>query len=100
MATQKWSDIRKKKLSPEQLERVDRQVAQDLLEMDLRDLRESLGLSQAQVAAAAEMTQPELSRAEKREDHRVSTLRRIVKALGGDLELVARFGDRTVKLGS
>jgi hypothetical protein len=100
MKTHKWTDVRKSRLTPEQLAEVDAQVQQDLLEMDLRDIRESLGLTQAQVAQAAEMTQGELSRAESRADHRVSTLRRIVKALGGEIDIVVRLGDRSIKLGS
>ena len=42
-------------------------------------------------------TQGEISRLESREDLdevRVATLRRYVQAVGGELELVAKFGDR------
>jgi hypothetical protein len=44
------------------------------------------------------MTQSELSRLESRGDHRISTLRRYVEALGGELEVTALFGGRRVKL--
>jgi hypothetical protein len=44
------------------------------------------------------MTQSELSRLESRGDHRISTLRRYVEALGGELEVAAIFGGRRVKL--
>jgi hypothetical protein len=44
------------------------------------------------------MGQPELSRVERREDHRLSTLRRYVHALGGEIEVIARFGKKKVRL--
>jgi hypothetical protein len=44
------------------------------------------------------MTQSELSRLERRPDHLVSTLRRYVKALGGELEVTAVLGAKRVKL--
>jgi len=98
MAVHKWSDVRKRKLSPKQLEEADRWVENELLAMDLRAIREMLGKTQVGVAEAAEMTQAELSKIERREDHRLSTLRRIVGAMGGELEVIAKFGDKMVKL--
>jgi hypothetical protein len=44
------------------------------------------------------MDQSELSKAERRSDHRVSTLRLYVEALGGELEIFARFGSERVRL--
>jgi hypothetical protein len=40
----------------------------------------------------------ELSRLESRADHRVSSLRRYVEALGGEIEITAIIGTRRVKL--
>ncbi len=73
-------------------------VACELLEMDLRELRESLGKTQEDMAGVVRMSQSEVSRLERREDHRLSTLRRVVHGLGGELELIATFGDRRVRL--
>jgi transcriptional regulator len=99
MATYKrWRDVRKKKLSPEVLAEVERAVARELIEMDLREMREASGKTQEEVAAALEATQSEVSRLERRVDHRLSTLRRVVEALGGELEIIANFGDRRVRL--
>jgi hypothetical protein len=42
--------------------------------------------------------QPSLSKLEKQSDMQISTLRKIVKALGGELEVLARFPKGTVKL--
>jgi transcriptional regulator with XRE-family HTH domain len=61
-------------------------------------MRELIGKTQADLAEEAKTSQGEISEAERRKDHLVSTLRRYVKALGGELEVIARFGDRSVKL--
>ncbi len=98
MTTHRWDDVRREKLSDEEIAEVDRAVADELLEMDLRAVRELLGLTQEQVAELAAMTQSEVSRMERRSDHRISTLRRVVESLGGELEVVANFGDKRVRL--
>ncbi len=69
-----------------------------LLDMDLREMRESTGKTQQDLAPLLEMTQSVLSKTERREDHRVSTLRRYVQALGGELEVIANFGDKRIRL--
>lgn len=98
MKVSRWQDVRRKKLSPQQLEENDRWVEEEVLEMNLRALRDFTGKTQVEVAAAADMTQPEASRAERREDHLVSTLKRYVEALGGELEVFAVFDDKRIKL--
>ena len=67
-------------------------------EMTLRGLREYLGVRQLHLAPLIEMTQSELSKVERRSDHRVSTLRRFAEALGGELEVVVRLGRERVRL--
>ena len=60
-------------------------------------LRKTHGKTQVDVSATMDATQGEVSRLESREDLedvRVATLRRYVEALGGELELVAKFGNR------
>jgi len=98
MAVHRWKDLRDKKLSPGKRAKVDRWVKMKVIEMDLRDLRQRKGKTQAELAALIEATQGEISRAERRSDHLVSTLRSIVEALGGKLEITAVFDDERVKL--
>ncbi|MCW5893310.1 MAG: helix-turn-helix transcriptional regulator [bacterium] len=99
MATYKrWRDIRGKGKSPERMAQIARDVEKELVEMDLRELREVLGKTQAEMAEALKMSQSEVSRLERREDTLMSTLRRVVEALGGELQVVATFGDRAVRL--
>jgi hypothetical protein len=94
----RWQEIRSKNRSPEQIAKIDREIEQELLEMDLRAVRELAGKTQVEVAAEVEMTQSEVSRFEKRNDVRLSTLRRYIEALGGELEIAAVLGDKRVRL--
>jgi len=55
----------------------------------LRALRESVGRTQGEVATRVSMTQPQLSRVEARRDHLISTLRKYVRALDGQIEVAA-----------
>jgi predicted transcriptional regulator len=98
MAVKSWKDIREKKFSVEELGAIDQEVEAELLEMDLRTLREAAGLTQGELAAKVDITQSQLSKMERREDHRISTLRRYVKALGGELEVVAVVHGKRIKL--
>jgi plasmid maintenance system antidote protein VapI len=67
-------------------------------ELLLSEIRELAGKSQQQVAEVLGMKQPSLSKLEKQSDMQISTLRRIVNALGGELEVVAKFPTGKVKL--
>lgn len=98
MKTHKWNDLKGSKLSPSKLAKVTADARRELLEMDLRTLREEAGMTQMQVAEAADMAQAELSKFERRDDHFVSTLRRYVEALGGELEVVAVLGNKRITL--
>jgi plasmid maintenance system antidote protein VapI len=73
--------------------------AQELLgELLLSEIRQLSGKSQRQVADALGMKQPSLSKLERQSDMQVSTLRKIVRALGGELEVLAKFPKGTVKI--
>ena len=100
MAVQRWTDVKRRKYAkdPKRLERIEREVEAEVLDLNLKAMRELLGKTQIQTAKAAKMSQGEVSRAEQRTDHLLSTLRRYVKALGGDVEIVAHFGAKRVRL--
>lgn len=73
--------------------------AQELLaELLLSEVRQLAGKSQQELAEALGIKQPSLSKLEKQADMQISTLRKIVKALGGELEVLARFPKGTVKI--
>jgi DNA-binding transcriptional regulator YiaG len=67
-------------------------------ELPLHQLRQALKLSQEQVAEELGITQAAVSRLEHRPDLFVSTLRRFVEAMGGELEIRVRFPTGTVTL--
>ena len=71
------------------------------LDIALNELREGRGITQEQVAAQLETSRPNVSRIEREDDVRVTTLQRYVLALGGELELAVRFpdGERLTILG-
>jgi hypothetical protein len=98
MKTKSWRAIRAQKFSPAALAEIDREVAGELDEMDLRELREAAGKTQDEMAVALHTVQPEISRLEHRDDFHISTLRSYITALGGSLEVVATFGNRRVRL--
>ncbi len=69
--------------------------AATLLEQEiLRQLRKALGLSQKDLAGLMHITQPAVSKLERQTDMQLSTLAGIVEAMGGTLEITARFPDR------
>ena len=73
-------------------------VAPNHMQVSLRQLRRMTGKTQAEVAGAARLAQSEVSRIEGRADVLLSTLRRIVGAMGGEIDIVARVGTHVVVL--
>lgn len=84
-----------RKLNPAERKKVEDRAAEIVEEeMSLRDLRKARKLTQARVAKTLGITQDSVSRLEKRSDLLISTLRKTVKAMGGDVRIVAEFPDR------
>ena len=67
-------------------------------ELLVSELRKMVGKSQRELATILGIKQPSLSKLENQSDMQISTLRRIVEALGGELEVVARFPNGIVKI--
>jgi len=67
--------------------------------MTLRTLRDAAGFTQVTVSEKSGIDQADVSRLENRaelDDCQVATLQRYVNALGGELELVAKFGEKRI----
>ena len=79
-------------------QRAARRTEELLGELLVSELRQMAGKSQRELAKSLGIKQPCLSKLEKQSDIQISTLRRIVKALGGELEVVARFPRGVVKI--
>ncbi len=87
------------RMRPEARERVDRRVRETLLEMSLQELRGHVsGVTQTELAGLLKVTQGAISQLEKRHDALLSKLARYVHALGGELQLIARFPDADVRI--
>ena len=81
-------------LSPARRKKVEARAAELIAEeMTLCELRKARKLTQIHMAKALGITQDGVSRLEKRSDLLLSTLRKTVKAMGGNLSLVAEFPD-------
>jgi DNA-binding XRE family transcriptional regulator len=93
----KFSEL-EAKMPLESRQRVAEQVERTLAEMPLNELRNARGLSQKMLAEALGIQQPAIAKMEQRTDMYISTLRSHIKAMGGDLEITARFPDGEIKI--
>ena len=82
-------------LGPTRRKRVEARAAALIAEeMTLQELRQARKLTQVRMAKTLGISQDGVSRLEKRSDLLLSTLRKSVEAMGGNLSLIAEFPDR------
>jgi DNA-binding transcriptional regulator YiaG len=86
------------RMSPEAHARHEERYRRLVEEMHLHELRQARALSQAKLAEALNINQAAVSKIEHRADAYISTLREYIRAMGGDLEIIARFPDGAVKI--
>ena len=67
-------------------------------EATLRQLREARERSQVEMAAKLHINQTAVSKLERRTDVYLSTLRGFIEAMGGKLEIIARFPNQAVRI--
>lgn len=67
-------------------------------EMALAEVRRAMKLSQEELAAILQINQASVAKMEKRTDMYIGTLRRFIQAMGGELDIVARFPDRQIRI--
>lgn len=87
-----------KSFSPERKARVAARVDTLKKEMALHELRQARKRSQEELARELKVGQPAVAKLERRADMYVSNLRRYVEALGGSLEIAARFPEGSVNI--
>ena len=91
----------KKGWSPERLAENAARKAELAAELvSLEQLRAGLGISQEELASVMEVQQPAISKLVRRPDMKVSTLRELIAAMGGELHITATFADRSVEIGN
>lgn len=87
------------RMSPERRRRNDEAVQDELRLMLLEELRKVESLSQAELARRMGVSQPAIARLEHQDDIQISTLQRLVQALGGALEITARLPSGDYRIG-
>lgn len=88
----------KQKMPPAALERAEKRAKKMLAEMPLAELRAARQLTQESLAKSLGINQAAVSKMERRTDMYISTLRDFVVAMGGELEITARFPDGIIKI--
>lgn len=87
-----------KAMSPARKVRVAQKIAVLEAVMALPQMRKARAVSQKVLAEKLAVGQPAVAKLEQRPDMYVSNLRRYVRALGGELEITARFPDGAVEI--
>lgn len=93
----KFAELRAR-MSAESRSRSEARARAMLNEMPLDELRQARGLTQKELAEVLGVQQPSVARLEKRADMYLSTLRTHIEALGGELDVVARFPEGSVRI--
>ena len=102
MATKKWSDVRAKHVSaagPQEVAERAEAMLTRVRAHNLADVRRRKGLTQKQVAEAMGVSVGRVSQIEHGDLSGLDVLDRYIQALGGQLGLVATFGDEQLKVG-
>lgn len=96
----KWADIQGD-VTPErrkQINAIKNQARADSVVFNLAELRKARELTQVELAERLKTAQPSVSAMENAGDNLVSTVRNVVESLGGQLEMIAVFGDERIAL--
>jgi len=88
----------REKMSPPARARAEALSRGMLAEMPLHELRQARQLSQEQLAEILGQRQASVSKLERRTDMYISTLRRFIEAMGGELHILARFPEGEVRV--
>jgi transcriptional regulator with XRE-family HTH domain len=99
MARIKFSELTKQTMTPESIARSRKAAMKEIAAMELTELRDTLKITQANLAQRMKVSQAAISKLERRNRNiHVDQLRSIVSAMGGNLIIIADFEDRKVEL--
>lgn len=90
--------VLKNKLSAQAQQALAEKTSILLKEVLLYEIREQLNITQEDMALRLKTKQANISRTERRKDMKLSTLKRYVEAMGGELDIVAKFPTNEVHL--
>ncbi len=85
-------------MDPQRLARAKAKSKKMMAELLLGEIRRQTGVTQEALAASLGIKQPTLSKLESQTDMQISTLRRLIEALGGNLELIAHLPTGDVRI--
>jgi transcriptional regulator with XRE-family HTH domain len=85
-------------MDPKRLDRSKVRAKEMMAEMLLAEIRRQAGLTQEELAETLGIKQPSLSKLESQSDMQISTLQRLIEALGGNLEVVAHLPGGDVRI--
>ncbi|MCF8040386.1 MAG: helix-turn-helix domain-containing protein [Desulfohalobiaceae bacterium] len=88
----KFSRLREQ-MSSEAREKAQDKAQEMLTELPLHEVRQARGMTQKVLADVLQVKQPAVAKLEKRTDMYISTLRSHIQAMGGELDIIARFPD-------
>jgi transcriptional regulator with XRE-family HTH domain len=93
-----YDQLANRVMSPRSRARAARRTQQLLAEMLLSEIRKLAGKSQGELARTLGIKQPSLSKLENQDDMQISTLKKIIEALGGEVQIIARFPKSAVRV--
>lgn len=86
------------RFSPEEKQEIQAEAKKLREEMTLQELREALHIQQGELGEMLGIKQAAVSRMERRNDLLLSSLRKVVEAMGGELIVTARFPNAEICL--
>jgi predicted XRE-type DNA-binding protein len=98
MKTTSWKAIKDQRFTKEEQAEIAQRAQAMIAEMPLQELRQARAFTQSTLAVALEVAQSEVSQIEKQTDVYIGTLRRYIEAMGGELDIVARFPDGSIRI--
>ena len=99
MAGHRNINLLREKMGPDRVAKAKARAKEIQAEMLLAELRKLEGITQVELAQKLGIKQPAVSQLEQQDDMQVSTLQRIVQALGGVLEITVRLPGGEYRLG-
>lgn len=90
--------ILKSQLSSKRKTRIQGHIKDALEEMPLAELRQARKFTQQQIAQSLKIKQASVSKMESQTDMYISTIRKYIEAMGGELEIVAKFPEGSIKI--
>ncbi len=87
-----------RRMSAEARARSEAKARRMVREMPLNEIRAARELTQEHLAKVLRVKQASISKLERRADMYISTLRDFVRAMGGELEITARFPEGEIRI--